>query len=516
MLSPMVILMVGPLILGSELFEGVWREGEDRIPEFATYVNGEWLFTERTADVKSPIDGSVIARVSLIDSDLARKAITTAYERGRFIIRETPGDRRVKAFLKAACLMEEAFEDLVSVLVIDAGKPLSNARGEVRATIERLEKTTMEFRKLVGDYIPGDWSEETLESEGIVKREPYGVVLAISPYNYPLFISATKVVPALLAGNAVLLKPASLDPLAPLLLTRILQLAGIPSEAYQLLTIPGRLMNPIVADRRIRAVTFTGSTEVGEHILAVGGIKAYHMELGGKDSAIVLDDALLEETVEKLIRGMVGYSGQRCDAVRLIITESGIYSDLKAGLVEELSGIEPKNPLEDESAMMGPLIDERNAEAIEEVYRDAVDKGAVPLIRFKREERYVWPVFLEVDRETLLRLRAFQEDVFGPLTLLIKVKSDEEAISVANSSRFGLDAAVFSGSDERARRVARKLEVGAVFINDFPRHGIGYYPFGGMKDSGIGREGIGYSLETFTTTKSIVKNYRGRGIWSYM
>ncbi|WP_099211457.1 NADP-dependent glyceraldehyde-3-phosphate dehydrogenase [Thermococcus henrietii] len=508
--------MVGPFRPKSELFRVVWREGEDGVPEFATYVDGEWLFTGRTAEVRSPIDGSVIARVSLADGDLARKAVSTAYERGRSAIRETPGDRRVKAFLKAACLIRDAFEDFVTALILDAGKPLSNARGEVRATVERLEKTTMEFRKLVGDYIPGDWSEETLESEGIVKREPYGVVLAISPYNYPLFISATKVIPALLAGNAVLLKPASLDPLAPLLFTRVLQLAGIPPKAYQLLTIPGRLMDSVVADRRIRAVTFTGSTEVGEHILAVGGIKAYHMELGGKDPAIVLDDAPLEETVEKLVKGMVSYSGQRCDAIRLIIAESGIYSDLRAKLVEELSKIEPKNPLEDENAVMGPLIDEKSAEAIEEVYRDAVDKGAVPLTKFRREGTYVWPVLLEVDRETLQKLRAFQEDVFGPLTLLVKVRSDEEAIGVANSSRFGLDAAVFSGSDERARKVARKLEVGAVFINEFPRHGIGYYPFGGMKDSGIGREGIGYSLETLTTTKTIVKNYRGKGIWSYM
>ncbi|GAB6135046.1 NADP-dependent glyceraldehyde-3-phosphate dehydrogenase [Thermococcus prieurii] len=508
--------MVGPFRPKSELFREVWREGEDGVPEFATYVDGEWLFTGRTAEVRSPIDGSVIARISLADGDLARKAVSTAYERGRSAIRETPGDRRVKAFLKAAGMLGEAIDDFVTALVLDAGKPLSNARGEVRATVERLEKTTMEFRKLVGDYIPGDWSEETLESEDIVKREPYGVVLAISPYNYPLFISATKVIPALLAGNAILLKPASLDPLAPLLFTRVLQLAGVPPEAYQLLTIPGRLMDSVVADRRIRAVTFTGSTEVGEHILAVGGIKAYHMELGGKDPAIVLDDAPLEETVEKLVKGMVSYSGQRCDAIRLIIAEGGIYSDLRAKLVEELSKIEPRNSLEDENAVMGPLIDEKSAEAIEEVYRDAVDKGAVPLTKFRREGTYVWPVLLEVDRETLPKLRAFQEDVFGPLTLLVKVRSDEEAIGVANSSRFGLDAAVFSGSDERARKVARKLEVGAVFINEFPRHGIGYYPFGGMKDSGIGREGIGYSLETLTTTKTIIKNYRGKGIWDYI
>ncbi|BAD84894.1 NADP-dependent glyceraldehyde-3-phosphate dehydrogenase (non-phosphorylating) [Thermococcus kodakarensis KOD1] len=507
--------MVEPFVPEGEIFEGIFRQNEG-IPEFATYVNGEWVFTGKTAEVRSPIDGSLIARVSLSDMALSNRAVAAAYSAGRHEIRDTPGEKRLEAFLKVAELIRDSFDDFVTALVLDAGKPLSNARGEVTATIERLEKTTMEFGRLIGDYIPGDWSAESLGSEGIVKREPYGVVLAISPYNYPLFISTAKIVPALLAGNAVLLKPSSQDPLAPLLLSRVLQLAGIPESAYHLLTVPGALMDSILADRRIRAVTFTGSTEVGEHILSMGGIKFYHMELGGKDPAVVLDDAPLEETVEKLVKGMVSYSGQRCDAIRLIIAEEGIYEQLKRELVAALSKIEPENPLEDEDAIMGPLINERSAEKIEEVYRDALEKGAVPLTGFKRKGAYVWPVLLEASREVLPGLRAFQEDVFGPLTILVKVSNEDEAVELANSSRFGLDAAVFSGDDSRARKVARRLEVGAVFINEFPRHGIGYYPFGGMKDSGIGREGIGYSIETLTTTKTIVRNYRGRGVWDYI
>jgi len=500
----------------NEIFDEIYRIGEDDIPEFKTYAAGEWIFGERFSEVRSPIDGRVIARVSILNEEQVEGIVSKVYEKGREEIRDYPGEKRIGSFLKAAELMREAFEDFVNVLILDAGKPKSNAVGETKATIERLEKTTFESRRLIGDYVPGDWSEETLESEGIVKREPYGVVLAISPFNYPLFISSAKIIPALLSGNAVILKPASADPLAAIMFIRILELAGFPKESLGLLTIPGKLMDSVVKDKRIRAITFTGSTEVGEHIIKTGGIKSYHLELGGKDPAIVLDDADLEMASEKIVKGMVSYSGQRCDAIRLILAHEDIYDELKKRIVKKLEGIEPKNPLEDENALMGTLIDKRAADYIEEVYKDAVEKGAVPLTPFKRKDNYVWPILLEVDKNIVKDLRAFQEDVFGPLTLLIKVKDEDEATEIANSSRFGLDAAVFSECERRARKVARKLEVGSVFINEYSRHGIGYYPFGGMKDSGVGREGIGYSVEQLTTTKTIVHNFKGYGVWEYI
>lgn len=498
------------------IFDQIYRNGDDGVPEFRTFVAGKWVFGEGLADVRSPIDGKVIARVSVLSKGQVEDAISSAYIRGREAIRNYPGEKRITSFLKAAEIMREAFDDFVKVLMLDAGKPKSNAAGETRATMERLEKTTFESRVMLGDYIPGDWSEETLESEGVIKREPYGVVLAIGPFNYPLFIPAAKVIPALLAGNAVLLKPASADPLAAILFIRVLELAGFPGESVQLLTIPGRLMDGVVADRRIGAVTFTGSTDVGEHIVKTGGIKAYHLELGGKDPAIVLDDADLELASEKIVKGMVSYSGQRCDAIRLILAQEGVYEELKAKILEKLREIEPRNPLEDEKAIMGPLIDLKSADYIEEVWRDAVEKGAKPLTDFRRGNNYVWPLLLEAGKETLSELRAFQEDVFGPLALIVKVRDEDEAVEIANSSRFGLDAAVFSSCERRARKVARKLEVGAVFINEYPRHGIGYYPFGGVKDSGVGREGIGYSVIQLTTTKSIVHNFKGYGVWEYL
>jgi glyceraldehyde-3-phosphate dehydrogenase [NAD(P)+] len=300
--------------------------------------------------------------------------------------------------------------------------------------------------------------------------------------------------------------------------TRILELAGFPKESIATLTISGNDADILVGDRRINTVTFTGSTEIGLDILKSAGIKNFHMELGGKDPAIVLADVNLDQAVDEIVKGMIGYSGQRCDAIRLILAEEDIYTSLKEKLVEKLKTIEPKNPLEDEKAIMGPLISRKTADFVEEIYhdKDAIEKGAKPLLNFKRDGNYVWPVIIESSKEIVQSLRAFKEDIFGPLSLLIKVKDEDEAIEIANSSRFGLDAAVFGENEVKIRKIVRKLEVGSVFINSSPRHGTGYYPFGGMKDSGMGREGIGYSIEQLTTTKTIVHNFKGRGIWKYI
>jgi len=505
-------------MLKSKMFEDIYRVGENDILEFKAYLGGKWVFGKELRDVKSPIDGKTIARISKVSNDQIEETLGTVHKIGREKIRNFSGEKRIKSFLKAAHLINEALDDFVNVLVIDSGKPKGNAKGETAATIERLEKTTMESKRLTGDYIPGDWSHDTLESEGIIKREPYGITLAISPFNYPLFISATKIIPSLLSGNAVILKPSSADPIAPLLFTKVLELSGLPKESFATFTMSGSDMRNLVGDRRINTITFTGSTEIGKDILRNAGIKNFHMELGGKDPAIVLADAKLDQSVEELIKGMVGYSGQRCDAIRLILAEEPIYESLKEKLVEKLKTIEPKNPLEDESAIMGPIISEKSADYIEEICKDkdAIEKGAKPLLEFKRINNYVWPVLLETSKENLQSMRAFQEDVFGPLTLLIKVNNEDEAIEIANSSKFGLDAAIFGEDQAKIRKIVRKLEVGAVFINAAPRHGTGYYPFGGMKDSGMGREGIGYSIEQFTTTKTIVQHFKGRGIWEYI
>lgn len=508
-------IWVSELILQSDIFDEIYRTGDDNIPEFKFFNGESWIFGNGFYEVESPVNNEVIARVSKPGEKQLEKTLKKVHEEGRDEIANHPGEKRIENFLQAADTMEDSFEDFLNTSKLDAGKPHHSAKGEVEATIKRLRRTTMEMRSFLGDFIPGDWSEETLESEGVIEREPYGVILAISPFNYPLFISATKVTPGLLSGNAVILKPPSADPITPLMFTRVLETSGFPANVLAILTARGSSMNSVLQDDRVRAITFTGSTSVGERIIKTAGIKSYHLELGGNDPAIVLPGADVEEASDKIKSGITSYSGQRCDAIRMVLPVAEVYEPLKKSLVEKLEHIEPENPLEKEDADMGPLIDEESAEEVEKAYEDAVRNGAEPLTGFERDGNYVSPCLLEVEKQDLSELRAFKEEIFGPLSILVKVEEADEAVKISNSTKFGLDAAVFGRDEAKIRKIARKLEVGAVFVNEYPRHGIGYYPFGGMKCSGIGREGVGYSVDQLTTTKTIVHNFRGRGVWEY-
>lgn len=503
------------MLTKNKLFEPIYEMGPDGLPIFKNYLAGKWVKGEIIEDLVSPTDGKVFAHVSKLSAKQMSETVDIIYDKGRDAIRNFPGEQRMKVFLKAAQLLRENHDDIVEMLVRGGGKPYGNASGEVHATIERLEKTAMEFGFVIGDYIPGDWNEETMESEAVVKREPYGVLFAISPFNYPLFISMTKVIPALLLGNAVILKPASVVPLSSILVTRLLELAGLPKESLATVLISGKDTTKYLSDIRIQAISFTGSTDVGRTILQNAGIKQFHMELGGKDPAVVLNDADCEKTVDKLIKGLLGNSGQRCDAIRLVLVEKEKYNEMKKLLVDRYSKIVPENPLENKEAIMGPLITPKAADELEAVYKDAVSKGAKSLLEYKREGSYIWPILLETDPSMVDKLDAYRNEVFGPLALLIKVDNEDEASKIANGTPFGLDACIFGADGFRMRKVARKLDVGAVFLNEQPRHGIGYYPFGGMKDSGIGREGIGYSINQLTTTKSIITNFKGHKVWDF-
>ena len=503
------------MITDNPIFKPIFEMGSDGKPIFKNYLAGKWVKGTNIADLKSPIDSSIFCHVSKLSSEQMDETVSIIYDQGRDAIRNFPGKERMKVFLKAAVLLEENKDDFVDALVRGGGKPYNNAEGEVKATIERFEKTAMEFGHVVGDYIPGDWNDETMESEAIVKREPFGVLFAISSFNYPLFISFTKIIPALLLGNAVILKAASAVPLSSILMTRLLEVAGLPKECLATILVSGKDTTKYISDIRVQAISFTGSTEVGQFLLRNAGIKQFHLELGGKDPAIVLNDAEPKDTTNKLINGLLGNSGQRCDAIRLVLVEKDIYDEMKGLLKEKYSSIKPENPLENKKAIIGPLIDNEAADIIEKAYKDAVAKGAYPLVEFKRKGIFVWPMIIEANPSILDSLIAYKEDTFGPLALLIKVESEEQASKIANGTPFGLDACIFGSDEFRMRKLARNLDVGAVFLNEPPKHGIGYYPFGGMKDSGIGREGIGYSIQQLTTTKTIVSNFKGHSIWHF-
>ncbi len=489
----------------------------DERPVFRFYAAGEWAKGARVRDIRSPIDLSTIAGFYVPGRDAIDNTLERVYRSGRWSARNTPGERRLGILERMADLIEEHRDEIAEALILNAGKPVKSAYGEVDASIDRLRRAPLDVRKLVGDYIPGDWDEHTLESEGLVRREPYGVVLAIIPFNYPFFDTVNKFTYSFLAGNAIVIKPPSADPIPVFYLVKLALEAGVPPEAIALLPVPGNEADSLVSDRRIRVISLTGSTETGLRVLKKAGIKQFIMELGGGDPAIVLDDADLAMAASKIATGIMSYSGQRCDSIKLVLVEEPVYEELKRLLIEELKNARIGDP-RDPSINMGPLIDPQTADEVMEAVSEALRAGATLLHGGRRlGPNYVEPTLVEVkNKEVLKKLKLFREEIFASIAAISPVKDIDEAIEIANARRYGLDAAIFGRDINKIRKLIRHLEVGAIYINEYPRHGIGYYPFGGRKDSGIGREGIGYSIDQVTALKTIVYNYKGRGIWEYM
>lgn len=486
----------------SSAFDGIY-EMAGGLPTFRMLIDGAWRESERDEAfaVRTPINGSSIARAQAgTKSDVQLACRSAKRSRG---IREMPGWERMEIFRIAVQMLKEHQEEFLHSLQLEAGKTRSDAQGEFEATVRRLEFTRQEAGRFYGDWIPGDWNKGTEEKMSLVIREPLGVVAAIVPFNYPLFIAATKVVPALLAGNSVVVKPSSTNPISATMLTRILQMAGVPEGSLNLVTGKGsEAGDALVESNDVDMINFTGSTPVGKEIAGKAGFKRLHLELGGKAYAIVLEDANLDLAARRCVYGSLKFSGQRCDAVSAILAVEGIADELVERMVAEAEGWKLGDP-RDGSVSIGPLIDSRAAERISDLVKDATEKGARLLLGGGHHDAYFEPTVLDhVPKEAA----AAREEIFGPLAVVIRCKDEGDALGFALESRYGLESAVFTENLHSMWRVARALECGEVTVNDCPSHGVGYFPFGGKKDSGVGREGIGYSIDELTALKTIVFN----------
>ena len=437
--------------LSGELRE-IYTVNSDEVLSFKTYIAGIWTSTKDLEEVKSPIDLEVYAKVPKLNYEMVDMALQTLYRKGRWEIRDMPGEKRLKVFHTLASLLEKFRQDFVNVLVIGNGKTPSAANGEVNAAIERLERADLDVRKLYGEYVPGDWSTESLEAEAIVRREPLGIVLAITPFNYPLFDVVNKFVYSTVAGNAFILKPASATPLPAIMFAKLAEMAGFPKEALAVITIPGKEMDKIVQDKRIGVISLTGSTETGEQVMKIGGIKQYVMELGGGDSALVMADADPKVSAQKIVTGITSYSGQRCDSIKFVFAEEPIYDKLKENLVEELRKVKVGDPRQD-GVTMGPVIDPKTVDEFEFAVKDAVSKGGVILYGGKKlGATYIEPTLIEIDKSKVKDLYLYKKEIFLSIAVLTQVSNIEEAIELSNGRRYGLDAALFGNDINKIRK----------------------------------------------------------------
>ncbi|MDP9418644.1 MAG: aldehyde dehydrogenase family protein [Actinomycetota bacterium] len=473
------------------------------VPVTRLLVGGKWqpAASGETFDVHSPVDGSVIARAAKASREDVEAAIAAAYDT-REGFRRLPAAARLEICEHAAQIVEQHRETLVDAIVADLGKTPEQAASEVEATRERLGLVREEVRKIFGEYLPGDWIPDTTGKSAVVLREPVGTVAAFGPFNYPLFLAASKIIPAVAAGNTVVAKAPSDAPIPLVLFGRIMEEAGLPPGVLNVVTgRGGEIGDTLASHPGVSMISFTGSSAVGRSIVEKTGPKPLHLELGGNAAAIVLSDADLDLAAQKSVLGAFKNAGQRCDAVSRVLVEEGVYQAYVERALTEARRWPVGDPRA-EGTKVGPLVSAKAAARVNALVEDAVAKGARLLMGGKVDNAYHEPTVLV---DVPLEADIMWEETFGPVLPIASVRDLDAALELANRSRYGLDSAVFTSDLESAWRAARALECGQVTINDAPAHGVGHFPFGGRKpDSGIGREGLGYSIDECTVLKTVV------------
>jgi glyceraldehyde-3-phosphate dehydrogenase (NADP+) len=464
------------------------------------HIAGNWVDRAEKIEVTNPFDGSVIdtvPRATLADVDAA---VAGAVE-GAAVMRAMPAYERFRILRRAAELMEQRTDDLGRLISQEEGKTLKEGRAEAARARETIEFSAEEAKRIYGEVLPLDGASNGQGKFGFTVRVPCGVVVAITPFNFPLNLVSHKVGPALAAGNSVIIKPASDTPLSALRLVEILLEAGLPPLAIACLTGGGgQIGDALVADKRVRKVSFTGSAAVGEHLCKTAGIKRVTMELGSNSPLIVLPDADLNKVAEATITTGYGNAGQVCISTQRVIATRQVYGDLLDALKPKVEALRAGNQIDD-ATQMGPMIREADAARVEQWIREAEQGGAKVVAGGRRSGTMMAPTLVaDVDP----RMRISCDELFGPAVGVTKVESIDEAIALAADTRYGLSAGIFTENLDWAMRFVQKVDSGNLHINWGPAWRADLMPYGGLKDSGLGKEGPKYAIEEMTETKTVV------------
>lgn len=462
-------------------------------------LNGEWVDREKKIEVRDPYDNHLIDTVPEGTKEDVEIAIRAAQEGFKEISSLTVYER-AQILYKTSQIVKDNLEEFAKTIALEGSKTIKEARKEANRCTNTLIVSAEESKRILGETIPFDSFPGGEKRIGYYYRFPIGIVLAITPFNDPLNLVAHKLGPAFAAGNAVILKPATVTPLSALKLGEALIKAGLPPKALNILTGYGSVIgDPLVKDERIRMISFTGGIEAGKRIASLAGIKKIGMELGSNSPVIVLKDCDLDMAVESCVSGAFWACGQNCIGVQRIYIEKEIYDEFKEKFVERTKKYKVGPKLE-EDCDMGPMITEEEAKRVEKWIEEAKEKEAKVLCGGKREGAIVYPTVLEnVPKNATIH----REEVFGPTVNLYPVNNLDEAIEEANSLPFGLHAAIFTNDLNLAFKAAYKLDCGGVMINDSTDYRLDSMPFGGVKFSGLGREGIKFSLQEMTEPKVI-------------
>jgi acyl-CoA reductase-like NAD-dependent aldehyde dehydrogenase len=468
------------------------------------FCGGKWVDRSDKLDVNNPYDGSVVDTVPRATPADVEAAITTV-ERGAKLMRKMSAYDRGHLLRRAAEIMQRREDELARTISAEEGKILAEARLEASRARETIEVSAEEARRVVGEMVPLDAAPGAAGRVGFTLRVPCGVVAAITPFNFPLNLVCHKVGPALAAGNAVIVKPASDTPLSALKMVEILLEAGTPPEAIACLTGSGSALGAaICADHRVRKISFTGSYEVGERICKAAGMKKVTMELGSNSPVIVMDDADLEKAAEAITSAGFANAGQVCISAQRILTSQKVRGSFIDALKPRVEAITIGNPAA-EGIKMGPLVREADAVRVSSWIEEAVAGGAKLVTGGKRQGALHQATILDdVDPE----MRVSREELFGPAVAITRFHDIDEAIRLANDTRFGLSAAIFTQDIDRAMKFAKEVESGNLHVNWSSQWRADLMPYGGLKDSGMGKEGPKYAVQEMTEEKMVVLHLR--------
>lgn len=464
------------------------------------FCAGQWQDTKQSINVTNPFDQSVIDTVPQGSGEDIQNAVGVL-ERGAQIMKSMTAYDRSVILQKAAELMLERQDDLARTISLEVGKILGEGQVEASRSAEVIRLSGEEARRMTGEMIPLEGNAGGKNKLGFTLRVPCGIVAAITPFNFPLNLVCHKVGPAIAAGNAILIKPASDTPLSALKLTEILLEAGLPPEAIACVTGPGgEIGRAICTDTRIRKISFTGSYEVGTKICEMAGMKRVTMELGSNSPVVIMDDADLEKAATAITMAGYANAGQVCISAQRILTSSKVKTDFVDLLKSKVDVLQTGNQLE-EGTKIGPMVRESDASRVEQWVNEAVSQGARLITGGQRQGAIYAPTILD---DTTPEMQVVKDEIFGPAVALSYFDDIDEAVRLANDTTYGLSAGIFTQDIDRAMKFARHVVSGNIHINWSSQWRADAMPYGGLKHSGTGKEGPKYAIHEMSEEKMVV------------
>jgi len=469
--------------------------------EYKIYIGGRYATTNNKLEISCSHDDKVFAYTYLAGEEEYEEAIIAA-EKAKSLMADLPSWKKYEALMFIAAEIERNKEEIARTLCLEACKPIKLARAEVERAVQTFIVAAEESKRLPSHTLSIDWTPNGEGKEGVVKYFPLGIVAGITPFNFPLNLAVHKIAPAIAAGNPIIIKPARNTPLSLLHLAEIINKSSLPKGCLSVLPMDRKIGNKLITDPRIAKLTFTGSSEVGWKMKAEAAKKRITLELGGNAGVIVSPSADLALAVQKCVGGAFAYAGQVCiHAQRLFIHES-IYENFLKEFITQSQKLTLGHPLE-ESTNISSVIDNNNALRIEEWINEAVSNGAKLELGGKREHNLVFPTILT---NVNSQMKVCSQEVFGPVVTLEPYISFEKAVENVNNTNYGLQAGVFTNHISEMNYAFKNIHAGGIMINDAPTFRVDHMPYGGVKDSGFGREGIRYAILEMMEPKLMVKN----------